>query len=426
VEHLLHRRPGLTRRHVVAAATVVAMLASTLVASGTSSAAASPGQPTVPAITVTTYGLEFDEQEVNVIRVLAQDQTSMIAALTVEGEPLFLYGAHDVPCEIRELEDVCLEEEHEQIYFGYAATPTAVRLTWTPAEIEDDVTYSILRDGAPVATLVNETEFLDMEVEEGVVHEYYIEAEVEDLRGPDPFYDESQELPDDSEAHDDVVWGFTIGAFVVIPEYGTGSPEDLADAMELQAEPYTAKNSSEFRYRTFISPSTAPGFPCKFTNGYFGGDGRSYSATSGTHRTRMRTWIDWGDKGRPYHFKVLSATKFYNNDGTLHSTKTASMDKMKFETIRRSSSRVEFKYDHSASNPYCPTKGAIRYVITVNVWKSGTWTTSGWRRKAPHHEAYVRKDTNSWRIVLRKKNEGFQCLNALMCKTQRLDASGTA
>lgn len=426
MEHFLQPRPGLTRRHVVAAATVAALLASTLVVGGTTNAVASPGQPTVPAITVTPYGLELDEQEVNVIRVLMQGQTSMIAALTADGAPLFIYGAHDVPCEIRELEDFCAEDEPEQIYFGYAATPTAVRLAWTPAEIEEDVTYSIIRDGEPIATLVNETDFLDVNVEEGFVHEYYIEAEVEDLRGPDPFYDESQELPDDSEDYDDVVWGFTIGAFVVIPESGAGSPEDLADAMELQSELFTAKNSSEFRYRTFISPSTAPGFPCKLSNGYFGGDGRSYSATSGTHRTRMRTWIDWWDKGKPYHYKHVYSTKFYNNNGTLHSTKTASMDKMKFETIRKSSSRVGFKYDHSASNPYCPSKGAIRYVITVNVWKSGTWTTSGWRRKSPHHEAYVRKDTNSWRVVLRKKNEGFQCLNALMCTTQRLDASGTA
>jgi hypothetical protein len=370
-----------------------ALLATTLVTSSASAASADSGIHGVPDVTMTEDGLVFDQNSVQILRDFSDGSSSRMAATTTSGEPLFLYAAHDTPCVVIEVQDFCYpEEELERIYVGYAAIPTAVRLVWTPAHIQEDVTYSIVRDGTPVASVLNATEYLDTGVDEGATHEYLIEVAIEDLRGPDPEFDESAELPDDSDEYDDVLWGLTVGMPVIIPAYA-GSPEEAADAIEAMAIEMQANLTSTFVYRTFISPATAPGFPCTFSNRYFGGDGRSWSATSGTHRTRMMTVINWSVYTMN-HSKSIGTTKLYNSNGTLNSTMIASGSNMIFEQSKFiGGGRVEFRYNHSASNPYCPTKGAIRYYVRVNIWKSGAYVMEGWRRKAPHHEVYLRQDS---------------------------------
>ncbi|PZG41225.1 hypothetical protein C1I98_21625 [Spongiactinospora gelatinilytica] len=99
---------------------------------------------------------------------------------------------------------------------------------------------------------------------------------------------------------------------------------------------------------------------------------------------------------------------------------------MKFVDLKVSSTKASFDIKHWAKNPYCIT-GAIKYNLKVALYRDGRFSVSGERRKAPHHEAYLIHDyyvTNPPLFVIMKKNKGFHCLTGILCRKEKLRASG--
>ncbi|MFI0422320.1 DUF3238 domain-containing protein [Spongiactinospora sp. 9N601] len=179
-----------------------------------------------------------------------------------------------------------------------------------------------------------------------------------------------------------------------------------------------------FTYRTFIRDKFAPGFPCTMGGRKFGGDNRNFSSKTASFRTRMQIRVDW--TRREYELlRQVMPTRIYNKRGKYLGSETASTKNMKFVDLKVSTTKASFEIKHWAQNPYCNV-GGIKYNLKVTLYRDGRFSVSGARRKAPHHEAYLRHDyfTNPALFVILKWNKGFHCLAAFPCRKEKLKASG--
>lgn len=307
----------------------------------------------------------------------------------------------------------------DDVWFEWSVSSTgAVELTWS--EVAGAISQAVYRDGALQGHVRDET-WADDTAVPGAVHEYRVEMEVdggsEVVR--DPFTGETVVAPQRSSV--------TIVTAVPVPAPHRASRSGLAQ-VELAAEAtaaaqVAATSNSKFRYLTFIAPATAPGFPCVPlpTNTYFGGDNRSYSATSTKYRTRATVTMNWATR-KLTQSRGVGETINYNSNGTERSRKRASASEMVMTNTSVSSTRASFRLNHRASNPYCSSGQAIRYDVSVSLYKSGSYIISGYRRPVPNHEAYVQSDSGAWRTVFRLPNEGFHCLTGV-CGTDSLSYS---
>lgn len=231
--------------------------------------------------------------------------------------------------------------------------------------------------------------------------------------------------------------GMTLGLTPALGGTASAGPV-AAPSAQVAAQAVAAKKAPRltlFTYRTFIRQKYVKGWAVKaclknpLTSDKFGGDNRSYSTKINTgYRSNMTVGISWPSK-KGYTAKSVGYTKRYSKSGKLKSRKKASTKNMKFSKISVTSSKATFTLDHSATNPYCAkTGGAIRYKVKVTLWRSGKYSLSGYRRKAPEHEAFIRYNSiggkSYW--VMRKKNVNFKCLVAALCKTETLKISGKA
>ncbi|WP_062077381.1 DUF3238 domain-containing protein [Demequina globuliformis] len=307
----------------------------------------------------------------------------------------------------------------DDVWFEWNVSSTgAVELTWS--EVAGAISQQVFRDGV-LQGHVRDESWADDTAVPGAVHEYRVEMEVDGgselVR--DPFTGEEVLAPQRSSV--------TIVTSVPVPAPHRASRSGLAQ-VELAAEAtaaarVAATGNSKFRYLTFIAPATAPGFPCVAfpTNTYFGGDNRSYSATSTKYRTRATITMNWST-GKLTQSRGIGTTINYNNNGTERSRKRASASEMVMSNTSVSSTRASFRLNHRASNPYCSGAQAIRYDVSVSLYKSGSYIISGYRRPVPNHEAYVQSDSGAWRTVFRLPNEGFHCLTGV-CGTDSLSYS---
>ncbi|GAA2639344.1 hypothetical protein SMC26_40975 [Actinomadura fulvescens] len=230
------------------------------------------------------------------------------------------------------------------------------------------------------------------------------------------------------------------GADVYAPRQAAAAPPPAAVAAppgpvvlaeNTQADPaevVAKRKTTTFTYRTFIPDTKVTALGCYYNNPiggtryWFKGDGRTYSTGPRTYRTMMKVHIDWKKKKVTVD-KDVGTTKVLNRKGKVVAKKRASMKRMKFDIKKKNIGRgvVSFGLDHSATIPFCPkTGGAIRYEVGVAVWKNGKYLLTGWRRKAPNHEAFIRQSGKKPKFLLKRKNHGFICLHAGLCKTEFL------
>lgn len=208
---------------------------------------------------------------------------------------------------------------------------------------------------------------------------------------------------------------FNTSLRVVLP---TTSKADSILRGASDASPAAVYNKTRFKYQTFISPQYVPSIGCGFLqDGYFNGNNRGYSSSSGSFKTRARAETDWINLLSLWYWEAQPTT-LYDPSLTPVQTRTASVD----ETIHAGSilgDSFNYYYTLSSSNPFCPEMGAILYSLDFTVNRYGSYQMSGYRRPVPHHEAYVKFDSKAWRTVLRRGNSGFHCLTGI-CGTEPL------
>ena len=307
-----------------------------------------------------------------------------------------------------------------EIAFAWSAgSDSGVALAWTP--VTGAVKQEVYRDSVLLGEASNSS-WTDLDAKPGVIHEYKIIVEM--LLASD-----ASESPDAQTApHPERAASVSIVTNVLVPRSASAKMSakqvestTVADAVSRLATTTT----SRFRYQTFISPNTAPGFPCvtRPTNTHFAGDNRGWGATSNKFRTRSIAAMHWPSGGLSAG-SLVGATILRSSAGVELSRKTASTNKMYFKDATKSATKASFRFDHSASNPYCSLGQAICYGVSVSLYKAGSYVVSGYRRQAPHHEAYVQADDGPWKTVLRLTNTDFKCLAAALCSTQSLGYSG--
>lgn len=222
---------------------------------------------------------------------------------------------------------------------------------------------------------------------------------------------ESGEAPPPSEGH---TWGIS----VVAPTRNTEAAATSALASVAKSQP----KKTLFRYRTFISNAhiPAPDFGvCSPTTGEyrFGGDNRSWASSGGSSRTNATTTFNWASK-KMSHSKSVGSTKRYKKvkgSWKLEAEKKASSNGITQTQKQMSASTGRLYLKVAVKNPFCSYLALPIYAeLTLQVKRSGSYSIiSGTRRPVPHHEAYIKRDSDSWTTVLRKTNKGFDCLARL-------------
>lgn len=315
-------------------------------------------------------------------------------------------GSDATPIGESQQEDYVLEEMQAidsgapvlnwQISLAVAETQTSVAMAWMP---EADATYEVSRDGTVIAT-GSETSFVDSNLPKGANPEYRLVS--------------------------------TTGA--------TQSTRTVPTENVIQAyQPY----KTAVQYETFIPNYRVPagwlaGMTCSARRtDEFGGDNRSFSLpttsastpdTRSDFRTLMYFEVAW-DALPPNDLRIYKAirpTRLYRNNALI-ATKTASSSSMYFKNLQHGagSAYAQAVFDHSAANPFCSV-GSVRYRVTNRFYRSGMVETVGWRRQAPAHEVYARRNDgwgNFWSTITRRTNGGFACLADGACATDYFSAS---
>jgi hypothetical protein len=323
--------------------------------------------------------------------------------------------------------------EDRELGVSYSATAKSVQLAWNA--IPGVAEYEIYRDDALVAKVTG-TDYLDTAVMPEAAYDYEVTGaallEAEPVTDPDT----------GAVTYPDRWASFTGSTPVTVPPAslpklpkppkcgvscandGIGHP-DVIDRPFDPPIPHTP--TTTFEYRTFIADKTVPGNPCVLwpVGAKFAGDDRGYSATSQAYRTQMRATAIWGAPSQLSSSKQVGESHLLNRDGSLRDTKRATDEDMHFKQLSLSRTKASFRLDHSATNPFCTHIGGTdRYKVTVALYKNGRWSISGWRRPAPHHEAYIQQGSGSWKTVIKKPSNGILCLTVI-CGTTRVDAHST-
>lgn len=300
------------------------------------------------------------------------------------------------------------------IDYGWEASPaTGISIYWSQVPRVSE--YEVYRDGKLVS-VTSDAYFVDEATVPGETYHYKILMERPRLN------------PVEKTSSPNSVPGFegaTISLTAIVPISGNDTAAVL-EHLESEVMPLAASSATQFMYTTFINTATAPGFPCVAipTNTYFAGDNRTYNANATSFQSRKTVTVHWPSQNISAS-NAVGVTKNYNNNGTLRGTKTASTSKMYLTIISKNSTTARFVIDDAIANPFCThLTQAIRYQADITVTKAGTYALTGYRRKAPHHEAYIRADSGAWKTVLRLPNEGFEYLSPTF-PTQSLNYSGT-
>lgn len=179
--------------------------------------------------------------------------------------------------------------------------------------------------------------------------------------------------------------------------------------------------STTVRYQTFINSTyvSAPLTGCSYVQGggyYFNGNGRSYSATSASYKTRADANIIWASKSISLS-KSVGATNVYKlTSGTykLVDTATASASGITLTISSISTTQAKFNMRHDVGNPFCSGNG-IYYDLNLTVNRSGSYSVTGERLRVPHHEMYIKdSDTTTWKTILNEPIQSFDCLIPLI------------
>lgn len=158
---------------------------------------------------------------------------------------------------------------------------------------------------------------------------------------------------------------------------------------------------TSIRHRTFIAPD-----PFKVTYKSYGiecgsGDGRSFSATSGTHRTQLDLSIYWSEIDFSVGKSASPSTKYANSSsctgGTTLNTSATGMNASKISLF---GSEGVFQVKHSIATPHKVwglTMPAIDYNYQLQVLKSGATYITGSHDAFPWHEIYRLDKVGGWK-----------------------------
>ena len=187
-----------------------------------------------------------------------------------------------------------------------------------------------------------------------------------------------------------------------------------------QAAQAVSAGLTTLRYRTFISDLwvDAPILNVCSPVGKeyaFRGDDRSYGPTFSSYRTSQEITVDWNSNGSLSQTKDVGTTKRYVKVGSTHTyddSLTASDSTITLGVTSHSSSFVNFHIAEDVKNPFCQPSltNGIFYTYQVHLYRSGSYTLTGYALAAPNHELYIRDDnTGGWTTIFKKSNRGFDC-----------------
>lgn len=179
--------------------------------------------------------------------------------------------------------------------------------------------------------------------------------------------------------------------------------------------------------KTFIPQNRidAPRVGCSYGNGYaFGGDNRSYSASSSKARTKLVANIRF-DKNDPRLIgssrKIGATTVYKKSTGKLVATKTASGSRVTVKEMALSDSqKVDLRFSIHAGNPFC-SAGAISGAFTMTLYKDGRYVIrSGAHRQMPNWEVYAGWIGGNPTTVYRRGYASAACLVAMVCSEAQM------
>lgn len=284
--------------------------------------------------------------------------------------------------------------------YGWSSAEGWVELFWD--EIPGVSSYSVFRDDVIVGKTGQG--YFSEESEPGQTSQYLIEGVVDN-----PVIREGGDHIDQDYPYRPV---YNIVMDVVAVDFDDNTTVDeAAEGFLPIITPFAANQATQVQYTTFISDRRVSASVCQLTvSRKFGGDNRSWSASSNSFRTRSTVTVNWPNKKINANHQI-GTTRQYNADDTLYASKTASKSGLKLTGTSVSNTSASFRLQGFAANPFCDyLNQGIFYDVNFTITKAGTYSFVGERRRAPHHESYIRADSSPWRTVLRKENKGFQYL----------------
>lgn len=309
------------------------------------------------------------------------------------------------------------------------ASSESVELLWP--EVSGSY-LAIYRDGVLLYEGIPISSYSDKNVSAGAeyLYEIHLTTPMPEDRWPDLLSDEEIESVKAGETpapEQSYVWGLD----TTVPGANTAP----AAAAALTAAASSGPKNSAFRYRTFIADATAdaPQPFCAPADGAqyrFKGDNRGWETTAGTHRTQANAVLNWADKKVTVTKSVGSTTrqKKVNGKWEHNATKTASASGITLKKKAMSASTARLYMKVKVKNPFCKLVVLPIYAeLTIEIKRSGSYVIiSGTRRPVPHHEAYLKWTSTSWKRILARKSQGFHCLGIVStCSYDGLTGSGT-
>jgi hypothetical protein len=211
---------------------------------------------------------------------------------------------------------------------------------------------------------------------------------------------------------------------ITVQELFVPVPDGLGTVTQTTANAAPQPTATTFKYVTFIAADRVwdPmvwGCPSGLPWSYFVGDNRDFDSSSENFRTRVFVRVDWQNGGAVSSSRSAGTSRLVHIPGIFEETAVADVSKISVRQTSASNTQSKFHVSHFAVDPLCwiAVLGdmGIEYEYDVTVQKSGGYGVSGYAKRIPHHEAYIR-DSNSpsWKTVLRREGPNFACLAAYL------------
>lgn len=175
-------------------------------------------------------------------------------------------------------------------------------------------------------------------------------------------------------------------------------------------------SSTRIRHTTFIPDVAVPAQPCR-AEGFFLGDDRGFSATSGRFRTRGDIVFGWPGNSFQRH---VTTTRWVRVLGGSITSRPRSLAGLSASFTSPSSTRRTFRINHDMANPFCWNPLPHRIVATYqgDVRRVGGFnglSLWGTHDRAPNHEVYYTDSQSGWFAVRRWNRGAFACLTPSPC-----------
>lgn len=267
----------------------------------------------------------------------------------------------------------------------------SIILSWANLK-DDDGIYEIYKNQNLIAE-TKENEFIDNDVEAGILYTYEIVAKTE-------VSDEQKELINQSikEQGLDLNYKERLELYqkehslIRILEVDQEISELSLDSVNIPDS--FAKSSKSgaaylFRYTTFINDKSISD-PLSLGN-YLAGDNRGFIFNHSKYRTRTDITADFSSN-KIIDVRKIGTTYRYNNKqltGKPIKTATASNKGIKVTKDKNTSSKKMWRINHDVGVPFSAVYPNITYYVEADVNKNGSFKVRGSHDRMPSHEFYV-------------------------------------